>query len=84
MQNWQALLGLGICDADDVGMSRTDLLASLQSAITTGQACYRDQDRLKRTVRGKYYTDWGFNGYPAHLEYLPAIAPGADAATRAA
>jgi hypothetical protein len=81
---WQALLELGMCDTDEVATARAGLLTALQGAITTGQARYRNQDRFKRTVRGKGYTDWGFKGYPAHLEYPPAIAPGADATTRAA
>ena len=75
---------LGMCDAEAVATTRMGLLAALQGAITTGRARYRNQDRFKRMVRGKYYTSWGFNGYPAHLEYPPAIAPGADSATRAA
>jgi hypothetical protein len=81
---WQALLELGMCDAGEVATARTGLLTALQGAITTGRARYRNQDCFKRTVRGKGYTGWGFKGYPAHLEYPPAIAPGADATTRAA
>ena len=48
--NLQASLGLGVCDADDVGVGRTHLLAKFQSAITTGRARYSNQDRLKWTV----------------------------------
>lgn len=35
---WQALLKLGMCDADAVATARTGLLTALQAAITTGRA----------------------------------------------
>jgi hypothetical protein len=50
---WQALLELGMCDADAVATARAGPLAALQGAITIGQARYRNQDCFKRTVKGE-------------------------------
>lgn len=73
-----------MCDAGAVATARAGLLTAPQDAITKGRARYRNQDCLKRTVKGKGYRYWGFKGYSAHLEYPLVIASSADAATRAA
>lgn len=79
---WQSLLALDLCTPAQVEEARTGLLWSLQGAIEKARHKYRSQDRFKRTYKGKYYSRWGFKGYPEHLEYPPILAslmqPGAE------
>jgi hypothetical protein len=71
---WQALLDVGICTADQITEARTGVLESLHIAIGHGRQQYKNQSCFKRLYRGKYYSDWGFKGYPACLEYPPTAA----------
>jgi hypothetical protein len=68
---WQSLLDVGICTADEVAAARTGVLKSLHIAIEQGRQQYKNQPRFKRLYCGKYYSEWGFKGYPAYLEYPP-------------
>jgi hypothetical protein len=65
---WQSLLELGLCSIGQVEGARTGLLESLSAAIRRGRQEYKNQSRFRRIYKGKHYTDWGFNGYPDHLE----------------
>lgn len=71
---WQALLDVGICTADQVDAARTGVLESLHTAIEKGRQQYKNQPCFKRTYRNKYYSNWGFKGYPAYLEFPPVEA----------
>lgn len=71
---WQPLLALGLCTAEQVEAARTGLLDCLHAAIEKGRRGYLAQPRFKRLYRGRYYDQWGFNGYPAHLDF-PPVAP---------
>lgn len=71
---WQSLLDLGICTADEIETARTGVLESLRVAIEKGRQQYKDQPCFKRLYREKYYSDWGFKGYPAYLEFPPIEA----------
>ncbi|HGY9618455.1 TPA: hypothetical protein ACOJNU_000520 [Pseudomonas putida] len=71
---WQPLLALGLCTAEQVEAARTGLLDGLHSAIEKGRRDYLAQPRFKRVYRGRYYDQWGFKGYPAHLEFPTVIA----------
>ncbi|CAI8817192.1 Phage integrase family protein [Pseudomonas sp. IT-P218] len=71
---WQALLDVGICTADEIAAARTGVLESLHSAIERGRQQYKNQPCFKRLYRGKYYSDWGFRGYPAYLDFPPVSA----------
>ena len=71
---WEALLAVGACTIDEVAAARLGVLESLHAAIEKGRREYKNQSCFKRTFRGKYYTDWGFKGFPAYLEF-PPIAP---------
>jgi len=52
-------------------VARIGVLESLHAAIEKGRREYKNQSCFKRTFRGKYYTSWGFKGYPAYLEFPP-------------
>ena len=71
---WQALLDVGICTADEIAAARTGVLEGLHTAIEQGRREYKNQPRFKRWFQGKYYSDWGFKGYPAYLEFPPVSA----------
>ncbi|WP_256676288.1 hypothetical protein [Pseudomonas sp. CM27] len=71
---WQSLLALDLCTPGQVEEARTGLLWSLQGAIEKARHEYRNQDGFKRTYKGKYYSRWGFNSYPEHLEFPPMLA----------
>lgn len=73
-QVWQPLLALSLCTADQVEAARTGLLDCLHSAIEKGRRDYLAQPRFKRVYRDRYYSQWGFKGYPAHLEFPPVTA----------
>ena len=73
-QVWQPLLALSLCTADQVEAARTGLLDCLHAAIEKGRRDYLAQPRFKRMYRGRYYDQWGFKGYPAHLEFPTVIA----------
>ncbi|MCS4281798.1 hypothetical protein M2396_000063 [Pseudomonas sp. BIGb0278] len=78
---WQPLLALGLCTAEQVEAARTGLLDCLHAVIEKGRRDYSAQPRFKRTYRDRYYSQWGFKGYPAHLEFPPmATEPAAQAA----
>lgn len=68
---WQSLLDAGICTADEIAAARTGVLKSLHIAIEKGRQQYKNLPRFKRFYCGKYYSEWGFKGYPAYLEYPP-------------
>lgn len=68
---WQALLDVGICTADEIAAARIGVLESLHTAIERGRWQYKNQPCFKREYRGKYYSDWGFKGFPAYLEFPP-------------
>jgi hypothetical protein len=70
---WQALMDVGICTADEITAARTGVLESLHAAIEQGRQKYKNQPRFKRWYCGKYYSEWGFKGYPAYLEF-PSVA----------
>lgn len=70
-RTWQALLDVGICTTDEVDAARVGVLESLYTAIGQGRQQYKNQACFKRWYRNKYYSDWGFKGYPAYLEYPP-------------
>lgn len=72
---WQALLDVRICTAEEIAAARRDVLKSLCTAIAQGRQQYKDQARFKRWYRSKYYSDWGFKGYPAYLEF-PMLGEG--------
>ncbi|VVO61208.1 hypothetical protein PS862_00827 [Pseudomonas fluorescens] len=71
---WQALMDVGICTADEIAAARTGVLESLHTAIGHGRQQYKNQPCFKRWYRNKYYSDWGFKGYPAYLEFPPVAA----------
>jgi hypothetical protein len=71
---WQPLLAVFLCTAEQVEAARTGLLDCLHAAIEKGRRDYLAQPRFKRLYRGRYYDQWGFDGYPAHLEFPPVIA----------
>lgn len=68
---WQSLLDVGICTADEIAAARTGVLESLHTAIEQGRQQHKNQPRFKRWHRNKYYSEWGFKGYPAYLEFPP-------------
>lgn len=70
---WQALLDVGICTADEIAAARTGVLKSLHAAIEQGRRQYKNQPCFKRVYRNKYYSNWGFKGYPAYLEFPPVL-----------
>ena len=70
---WQALMDVGICTADEITAARTGVLESLRTAIEQGRQNYKSQPRFKRWYCGKYYSEWGFKGYPSYLEF-PLVA----------
>lgn len=73
-QVWKPLLALDLCTVEQVEAARTSLLDRLHSAIERGRRDYLAQPRFKRMHRGRYYDQWGFKGYPAHLEFPPVVA----------
>lgn len=78
---WQPLLALALCTGEQVDAARAGLLDCLHAAIEKGRRDYSAQPRFKRTYRDRYYSRWGFKGYPAHLEFPPPAAePAAQAA----
>lgn len=75
------LLALSLCTAEQVEAARTGLLDGIHAAIEKVRRDYLAQPRFKRVCRDRYYSQWGFNGYPAHLEFPPvAVEPVAVAA----
>jgi hypothetical protein len=73
-QVWQPLLALDLCNAEQVEATRTGLLDCLNAAIERGRRDYLAQPRFKRIHRGRYYDQWGFKGYPSHLQFPPVVA----------
>lgn len=73
-QVWQSLLALSLCTAEQVEAARTGLLDCLHAAIEKGRRDYLAQPRFKRMYRGRYFSQWGFKGYPAHLDFPPVAA----------
>lgn len=71
---WQSLLGVGICTVDEITAARSGVLESLHDAIEQGRREYKNQSRFKRWFQGRYYSEWGFKGYPAYLEFPPLTA----------
>lgn len=71
---WQSLLDVGICTAEEIEAARTGVLESLHTAIEQGRQQYKNQPCFKRWYRDKYYSEWGFKGFPAYLEFPPAVA----------
>lgn len=71
---WQALMDVGICTVDEIAAARTGVLESLHAAIEQGRREHKNQPRFKRWFQGKYYSEWGFKGYPAYLDFPPVAA----------
>lgn len=74
-RTWQALLEAGICTANEIAAARTGVVEGLYDAIAQGRQQYKNQSSFKRWYRNKYYSEWGFKGYPAYLEFPPAAPP---------
>jgi hypothetical protein len=71
---WQALFAVDLCTAEQVEAAQTGIRHSLYAAVDIARKRFKNSRRFQRVYNGKYYSDWGWSGYPAHLEYPPVEA----------
>lgn len=78
---WQALLAIDLCTPEQVEDAGTGIRHSLYAAVDIARKRFKNSRRFQRLYKGNYYSDWGWTGYPAHLEFPPiATEPVADVA----
>lgn len=71
---WQALLAVDLCTAEQVEDAQTGIRHSLYAAVDIARKRFKNSPRFQRIYKGTYYSDWGWTGYPAHLEFPPVAA----------
>ncbi|MFK3921209.1 hypothetical protein ACI2JC_16340 [Pseudomonas fulva] len=65
---WQAMLAVDLCTAKQVEDAHTGIRYSLYAAVDVARKRFKNSRRFQRIYKGTYYNDWGWKGYPAHLE----------------